>query len=81
MGDSHDWIPLLPYIEIILKKAKGEEINHILESFFAYAKGDMKEADRLKRKVRKSLWKYIDTYRLAISQCYEVTEDYAEQDT
>jgi hypothetical protein len=79
LEESHDWIPLFPLMETILRKAKGNEGCVVIESLFEYAAGNIDTADRMKKKVRKCLWKYIDDYRYIIDQCYEVTE-YAEQD-
>ena len=76
---DHDWIPLVPLMTEILKKAKGNEGCDVIESLFEYAEGNIDTANRMKKKVRKSLWKYIDDYRYIIDQSYEVTE-YAEQD-
>jgi len=77
---DHDWIPLFPEIENLLRRAKGNESCDFIESFFEYARGNYDNALRLKRKCRRCLWKAIEDYYFLIDQCYEVTE-YAEQDT
>ena len=77
--DGHDAIPLVPLMESLLKRSKGNEHCDLMESIFEYAKGNYDTAERLKRKCRRCLWKDIEKYWLIVDQYYEVTDD-AEQD-
>ena len=76
---DHDFIPLIPLMSSLLRRSKGNEHDYLMRSMFEYAEGNQDNAERLKRKCRRCLWKDIETYWLAIDQCYEVI-DYAEQD-